>query len=323
MPHGFCRRIEFSMQPNSIGPTNAAKSFWHGKRVLVTGASGFLGGHLLAALKGCSDLTALSRIERNSDGVHWYKVNLGDFEAVKQIFCRTRPQIIFHMSSLANGSRNIELVRPIFEAEVISTLNVLLAADASSVERIVLAGSLEEPHGSDAPNSPYAAAKASSRHYARMFHLLYGRPVLMTRLFMSYGERQPAYKIIPYALSALRCGESPKIASPGRLVDWIYAPDAIDGLLAAAAAPNLEGMSLDIGSGELHPISEVVEILRAIVAPTVPLHPGALAPSVREQVSKADADTTERLTGWRARTSLENGLRLTAELWSTPDSSIN
>lgn len=305
----------------STGPTNAANTFWQGKRVLVTGASGFLGGHLLAALKGRSDLTAISRTERNSDDVRWRKIDLSDLDAVRQIFRKARPQIIFHMSSLANGSRDIELVRSIFEAEVISTLNVLLAADTSSVERIVLAGSLEEPDGNDAPNSPYAAAKAGSRHYARMFHLLYDRPVLMTRLFMSYGERQPAYKIIPYALSALRRGQSPKVASPDRLVDWIYAPDTIDGLLAAASSPNLEGTSLDIGSGELHPISEVVEMLRAIVAPAVPLHLGASTSSVRERVRKADADTTERLTGWRARTSLEKGLCLTAERWNESNSS--
>lgn len=303
-----------------IASANATKAFWQGKRVLVTGASGFLGGHLLASLKGCSDLTAISRAERNSDGVSWHKIDLSDFEAVRQIFRRVRPQIVFHMSSLANGSRDIELVRPIFEAEVVSTLNVLLAADVSSIERIIFAGSLEEPAGNDTPNSPYAAAKASSRHFARMFHLVYQRPIVMTRLYMAYGEHQPAYKIIPYVLSTLQCGRSPKIASPDRLVDWIYAPDAVDGLLAAAYSPNLEGVSLDIGSGELHSVGEVAEILRAIVAPAVPLRFGRSTPSVSEQVRKADADLTERLTGWRARTSLEQGLRLTAELWSAPDS---
>jgi UDP-glucose 4-epimerase len=297
---------------NARGPMET--SCWESKRVLVTGASGFLGGHIVSALERCAEVSAISRSERSGKHVRWYKVDLTDREAVKHVFKETRPQWVLHLSSLANGARDISLVEKIFDAEVVSTLNILLASDNSCIERILLPGSFEESDGNEAPSSPYAAAKASSRLYAQMFHLLYDLPLVMTRIFMCYGPRQPEWKLIPYAISCLRRGEAPRVASPDRPVDWIYAPDAVRGLLAAASAQHLAGSSVDIGSGHLHTIGEVVNILRTIVNPSVQLNFSAAAPRAHEQVKRADAITTEKLIGWRAQTPLHEGLRLTADI---------
>ena len=286
---------------------------WQNKRVLVTGASGFLGDHLLAALAGRAEVIATSRSQRSDKRARWFKVDLTDPAAVTDLFREVRPQFVFHLSSKANGYRDIALVREMFEAEVVSTLSILLACAAAPVERLLLPGSLEEPDGHDAPSSPFAAAKASSTQYARMFHLLYETPVVHTRVFMCYGKGQPDWKIIPYTASCLRRGEAPKVTSPDRQVDWIYAPDAVQGLLAACSAPDLEGGSVDIGSGRFHTIREVVELLRAIVNPSLRLDFSSAAPRAHEQVKKADTARTEQITGWRAQTALSEGLRLTVE----------
>jgi UDP-glucose 4-epimerase len=289
-------------------------TLWQNKRVLVTGASGFLGGHLLAAIAGRAEVCAISRSERAGHHIRWYKADLKDRDAVMRVFQETQPQIVFHLSSLANGSRDIALVDKIFEAELVSTLNVLFACISRPVERILLPGSFEESDGNEAPSSPYAAAKASARLYARMFHLLYDVPIVMTRIFMCYGHGQPEWKVIPYAISCLRRGESPRIGSPDRPVDWVYAPNAAQGLLAAVSAPELDGSSVDVGSGQLHTIREVVEILRTIVNTSVLLDFSAAAPRAHEQVRRADATRTEKLIGWRAQTPLHEGLRLTVGL---------
>jgi UDP-glucose 4-epimerase len=286
---------------------------WHNKRVLVTGASGFLGGHLLAALAGGAEVFATSRSERHDQRARWFKIDLANPDAVTQLFLEVHPHLVFHLSSKANGYRDISLVREVFEAEVLSTLSILLACAAAPVERLILPGSLEEPDGSDAPSSPFAAAKASSTLYSRMFHLLYEVPTVHTRLFMCYGKGQPDWKVIPYAISCLRRGECPKIASPDRQVDWIYAPDAIEGLLASSSIRGLEGCSVDIGSGHFTTIGDVVGILGSIINPTLTLAFGPGAPRAYEQVKKADVGRTEALTGWRAQTSLLEGLRLTVE----------
>jgi nucleoside-diphosphate-sugar epimerase len=146
-----------------------------------------------------------------------------------------------------------------------------------------------------------------------MFHLLYQTPVVHTRVFMCYGKGQPDWKIIPYAISRLQCGEVPQVTSGDRQVDWVYAPDVAQGLLMTATAPGLEGHSVDIGSGQFHTIREVVEILQKIVNPDVRLDFSQAAPRAYEQVKKADAKRTEQLTSWRAKMSLEEGLRLTVQ----------
>jgi UDP-glucose 4-epimerase len=294
---------------------------WQNKRVLVTGASGFLGKHLLTLLGKSTEVVACSRSPRRDAraNVSWRQIDLTESSCVRQLICEVRPNVVFHMSSLANGSRDVSLVQPIFDAEVKSTLNILLACEACAVERVVLLGSFEEPEASDAPSSPYAAAKITSRLYARMFHMLYRVPVVITKVFMCYGPGQPNWKIIPYAISCFLRGEAPKVASPERQLDWIYAPDACEGLVAVAAAPAVEGTSIDIGSGQLTSIREIVQKLWSITASDTSLDFSSANPRPHEQSRCANPATTERITGWRARTSLDDGLRLTVAAYSMTD----
>ena len=294
-------------------PISPQRFEWHSQRVLVTGASGFLGTHLLTLLGDGPEVIALSRATRTHAGknVYWRQIDLSELSSVKRVISEVRPNIVFHMSSLANGSRDVGLVEGIFEAEVRSSLNILLACQAYPVDRIVLTGSFEEPEPNDPPSSPYAAAKMASSLYARMFHLLYETPAVVTRIFMCYGAGQPDWKVIPHVISCFLRGEAPKVGSPDRAVDWIYARDACEGLLAVAAATGIEGASIDIGSGQLTSIREIVEKLRRITASDVALDFSCANPRPYERVRRADPDATEQITGWRAKTSLDEGLRST------------
>ena len=100
-----------------------------------------------------------------------------DFEATRSLIRAIRPDITFHLASLVTGSRSLEMVGPIFQNNLVSTLNVLIAAAENSTGRIVQAGSFEEPdEAQSAPCPPYAAAKWSASAYARMFQELYQTP---------------------------------------------------------------------------------------------------------------------------------------------------
>lgn len=285
-----------------------------GARVLVTGARGFVGRHLVSALAArgaevhCTSRTAQ---DDGPDGIRWWRSDLGDMAQMRRLFADTRPDFIFHLSSFADGRRDRDLVIPIFQSETVVALHMLTAASEADVRRMIMAGSLEEPLPGEAPSSPYAAAKAASRSYARMFHCLYGTPVAMTRIFMAYGPGQPEWKLIPSVAQGLLQGQTPAIASPDRAVDWIFISDVVDGLLAVMAAPGLEGESVDIGSGELVPIRDLVEYLRSIIDPARSISFGNPKPRLHEQVRKADPARTRRLTGWEPRVSLRQGLEQT------------
>lgn len=243
-----------------------------GRTVLITGASGFIGSHLCNRLKRIgATVHGISRTLRAPvlEGVQWWQGDLVDVEAMRRLFKEIKPDTVFHLASHVYGAPNLEHVLPAFHANLQSTVNLLTVAAEVGCRRMVLTGSLAEPvyeQGETFPSSPYAAAKWASSAYGRMFHALYRLPVVMTRVFMVYGPAQrDLSKLIPYVTVSLLKNKSPKISSGSRMVDWVYVDDVIDGFLSVAAAPGIEGSTIDIGSGNLVAIREIVERLEKIM----------------------------------------------------------
>jgi UDP-glucose 4-epimerase len=287
-----------------------------GEKILVTGASGFIGSHLCRRL--CEDGKQVHAISRkvqpsNERGPHWWQGDLADLSAVRGLLTDIQPDVVFHLAGYAFGSRELEAVLPAFRANLTTTVNVLTAATEMGCWRVVLAGSLEEPQPGDSegvPASPYAASKWASSAYGRMFHALYQTPVVIARIFMVYGPGEYRLrKLVPYVIRTLLRGQDPKLSSGKRPIDWIYVDDVVDGLLALARAPRVEGSTIDLGSGNLVDIRTVVELLANLVdSAGKPLF-GALPDRPMEQVRAADTAATYARTGWRAKTPLEDGLR--------------
>jgi nucleoside-diphosphate-sugar epimerase len=226
-----------------------------------------------------------------------------------------RPDVIVHLAGYVSGARELEAVMPAFRDNLLATVNVLTAASRAGTGRIVLAGSMEEPRADETgavPGSPYAISKWAASGYARMFHALYGLPVVVLRIFMTYGPAQrDVRKVIPYViLSALR-GEAPALASGARPVDWVYVEDVVEAIEAACGATGAAGRSLDVGSGSLVTIREVVERIVRTIDPSLNPRFGALADRPLERPQAADTASTRAAIGWAPRTSLEDGLAKT------------
>jgi nucleoside-diphosphate-sugar epimerase len=289
------------------------------KKVLITGASGFVGSHLCRVLgnKG-AEIFAVSRSERSSnyDYLNWWQVDLGNIEQVRKLVFTTQPDIVFHLASIATGRHGLEFVLPMFHGNLTSTVNLLTAAtEFGGCHRIVLASSLEEPELNElaaVPYSPYGAAKWASSTYGRMFHKLYQAPVAIARLFMIYGPAQPDInKLVPYVILSLLKGEAPKISSGIREIDWIYIDDVVNGLLALAQVPNVAGCTVDLGSGSFVSIHSIVEQIVDLFGTDIqPLY-GALPDRPPEPTRKAHISHTYQTLGWQPETSLENGLKQT------------
>lgn len=291
-------------------------SGWSGLRVLITGASGFIGSPLAQELRRrAADVHGVSRSKRHSrDGsVTWWQADLTNSDATRDVLARIRPDVVYHLSSLADGGLDVRLVLPTFQSDTVATVNVLAAAATARIRRLILAGSLEEPSAGEAASSPYAAAKAASRVYGTMFHALYGMPVVWARIFMTYGPGQPDWKLIPYCTRAFLQGVSPRIASPDRQVDWIHVEDVVQGLVSVGQTPGIDGETFDLGSGQLVPIADVVRQIQSRVNPAVPWEcDRAVAPA--KPVRCADVGATHARLAWRPRLALETGLERTITL---------
>ncbi len=288
------------------------------QKALVTGASGFIGSALARRLTGAGvAVTGVATRPREGldPALDWSFGDLADPRYVAELLERSRPEVIFHLASYVTGTRELEAVLPAFHSNLQSTVNLLVAARQQGCRRIVLTGSLEEPEGeTPVPSSPYAAAKWAASGYARMFHALYDAPVVTARLFMVYGpDKKDLNKLVPCVIRSFLAGESPRLSSGTRQVDWIYVDDVVDGYLALATAPEVEGKSLDIGSGKLIPIREVVEEIYRQMEPAVELQWGTLPERPMERIRVADVRTTREKIGWQPKTPLPEGLARTIE----------
>src|SRR5688572_13942737 len=189
--------------------TDTARPF-ASARVLVTGASGFLGAALCARLasQGAADVHGVSRRPAAPGGGvgRWWQGALGEADFTRRLLREIRPTHVFHLAGAVTGVRDLAAVLPTFDANLAATGNLLTAAAEAGADkpRVVMAGSLEEPdEGAAPPSSPYAASKAAAYQYARLFESLYGVAVTVPRVFIVYGPGQDEpKKLIPYVVSS-------------------------------------------------------------------------------------------------------------------------
>jgi nucleoside-diphosphate-sugar epimerase len=143
-----------------------------------------------------------------------------------------------------------------------------------------------------------------------MFHALYQLPVVILRVFMVYGPgQQDLRKLIPYVILSLLQGEAPKLSSGQRQIDWIYVEDVVAAFFAAAQVANIEGSTIDVGSGTLVSIETIVEQLVQLINPQVRPLFGALVDRPLEQVKVANVVKAYAMMKWQPVTSLEVGLQ--------------
>jgi UDP-glucose 4-epimerase len=290
-----------------------------GARVLVVGATGFLGRHLCPRLRAAgAEVHAVSRgrAPAHLPTERWWTADVAEESAARHLVQAVKPDVVVHLGALTHAAPDVELVLPTFRSALASTVNLLTALTEQGCRRIVLTGSIEEPVGDVAavrPASPYAAAKSAASVYARMFHALYRTPVINARLTLTYGPEQRRRKVIPSAILALLRGQPPRVSSGTRAWDFVYVDDAVDALVRLADGGGPDGATVDIGTGRLTTLRSVVEQLAAIVDPTIVPAFGAVADRPLTESGAADAAATDAMLGWRATTTLEAGLRRTVD----------
>ncbi|WP_298798123.1 NAD-dependent epimerase/dehydratase family protein [Pseudonocardia sp. 73-21] len=291
--------------------------------MIVTGASGFIGSHLVRRLLSeGAEVHAVSR-EPRTDGVgagRAWQCDLGDATAIHTLVGSLKPEVIFHLASQVSGQRDAHLVVPIFVGNLQSSVNLLRAAAAHGAPRVVLAGSMEEPGVGDdspVPSSPYAASKWATTAYARMYHALWELPTVVLRIAMVYGPQQrDDRKLIPYVITSLLAGQAPHLGSGNREIDWVYVDDVVEAFVAAALVAAAPGGVFDIGSGVPMRIRDTVEMLRGITGSTVGVHFGAVADRRFDASRIASTQASTDVLGWRSRVALEDGLARTVDWYA-------
>jgi len=299
---------------------------------LVTGGAGFIGSNLVDALleRGhrvtvLDDLSTGSR-ENLADALgRGATLHVGDVRdpvAVDAVFDRVRPEVVFHLAARVDVRCSVE--RPGEDAlvNVAGTINVLEAARAAGVRRVVNSSSggalygetelLPTPEGHPIrPLSPYGQAKHAADGYCELYARLHGLSTISLRYANVYGPRQVARGeagVVAIFSACAAAGRAPRVFGDGRQTrDWVEVSDVVAANLLAAEA-GLEG-PVNIGTGRETSLLELIEALRAaggrpLAEPEfLPPRPGEVRRSCLE-VARA-----RRELGWQAGVGLEEGLR--------------
>jgi UDP-glucose 4-epimerase len=283
-------------------------------KVLISGASGFLGGHLverLASVGARLHLVSRSPAPRGLPGC-WHQQDLSDSQATEDLIRRIEPELIFHLTSESRGGTELDNVLPTFRNDVTCAVNCLVAATKVRARRTIMIGSLEEPDGQSLTAlTPYAVAKNATHIYADFFRATYGLPLVMVILFMTYGPRQKPFKFIPYTILTLLAGGQPNLSSGKRLVDWIYVDDVIDCFVAAGVAPDVDGKTFEVGTSELVSIASVAQLIASLIPGSKEILFGAQPDRGHDRVS--NIALARQYLGWQPRTPLRQGLEATID----------
>jgi nucleoside-diphosphate-sugar epimerase len=308
------------------------------KKILVTGAGGFIGSHLCEKLvKIGAGVTALVRY--NSRGSLGFLENspseikteiqfvLGDIRD-EQTFrmCLKDKDIVYHLAAVPGIPYSFIYPRDIFENNTLGSLNLLNAARETKPPKIVLASSgetygdsryepMDEQHP-QSPKSPYAASKAAMENYAWSFIYAYGMPITIVRLFNNYGPRQSARAVTPTIITQLLNSNEIKIGALHTKRDYTFVLDTVEALIKVAELSE-NGEVFNIGSNISVSVQQIIETVSKIlgkkeieiVADETRIRPG----DSEVAALRADYTRLKEKTGWQPKYSYEEGLRITIE----------
>ncbi len=307
-----------------------------GRSVLVTGAGGFIGGHVVERLvRDGARVRALCRYNsRNERGtLDWLPaevtadldVVLGELRDVESVSDAVAGMdVVIHLGAQIAIPYSYVNPRDFVEVNVLGTLNVAEAARRHGVTRVVHTSTSEvygsaqtvpmtEAHPLE-PQSPYAASKVAADKLIDSYHRSFDLPACVVRPFNTYGPRQSARAIIPTIISQALAGSTLRLGSLTPRRDLTFVADTAAGFVAAATAEDAVGRTIQLGANHDVSVGDLVQLVGEVLGRelSVETDPRRVRPEASEVVRLISGPfLAEEVLGWRAEVSLSEGLAQT------------
>ena len=313
-------------------------SFWQGKQVLVTGAGGFIGSQLVERLvaEGAS-VRAFVRYNSRGDAgllrlapkeiLQKIQIVAGDIRDTDAIHKAVEgSQVVFHLGALISIPYSYLHPLEVAEANVMGTLNVLMACNKLKIERLIHTSTsevygtalyvpIDEKHPLQG-QSPYSASKIGADKLAESFYCAYNLPVVTVRPFNTYGPRQSTRAVIPTIITQALAKSVIRLGNLETTRDFTYVDDTVDGFVKAAETPNVEGKTMNLGTGSEIKIGTLVEKIIHLTGSSaqIEVDSSRLRPTDSEVQRLLSNNALAATTiGWTPRNSFDAGLKKTID----------
>jgi UDP-glucuronate 4-epimerase len=302
------------------------------KKVLVTGAAGFIGSNLCDRLVadnfqviGIDNFNRLYSPQKKWDNIHSllssplfsiYQEDILNYDKLNQIFESEKPDIVIHVAGVTGMTDSIRNPQEFFDNNFTGTLNILSVCKKTKVDRMVyISTSTVYGNQTDCPEdyapellNPYASSKKLAEDAATFYGQYTGLEVIILRLFTVYGPRQRETMAIPKFTSAILNHTEVTVFGTGEAArDYLYISDCIEAI-SKAVTSNLKFGIFNIGSGETTTINQCINLLEKYLNCTA-VKLMVENPKEVPRISRADISLAIKKLGFLPQVSFEEGIK--------------
>jgi len=296
-----------------------------GKKVLITGSTGFMGANLMRkAIELGADVHILTRnssdtwrIRDKLGEVRQYQADLSDYEGLVSVISNIEPDIIYHTAAYGGNPFQKDFDK-IIESNYVGTANLVNACKRVDFELFVNTGSSSE-YGVKAspmkendlpePVNDYGVSKSAATIYCQFAARNEKMPIVTLRLFSPYGSYEGSTRLVPSVILDCLQGINPRITSSAFVRDFIFVEDVMDAYLKVVNASGIAGEIINIGSGKQHSVGDVVNKIIALTGDRVVPETGGGSRWPNEPEKwEADITKAKKLLNWEPRHNLTRGL---------------
>jgi UDP-glucose 4-epimerase len=290
------------------------------KRVLITGANGFIGVHLCEKLRECGAFVGtLDQTESQTHDNNSYIGNITDFEFIKKSCHTFQPNFVIHLAAFKGRTTGLDDFREAIDANLMGTLNLIQSlSDLPSLKKFVAVGTAEEyglggfpfrTHQRETPISSYSFSKVCMTHLLQTIGRLHQFPAIILRPSIAYGPGQNIDMFLPALIRSLLQDKPFKMTTGSQKRDFVYIEDLIEALILACHCDSNQGEIYNISSSEIITIADVALKIGQKLGREQLIKIGEF-PDRKLDIEDYVLDQGETINelGWSSKTLLDKGL---------------